>query len=305
MRGIVEAALVCTVSLAGCGGGGVGEGPPRPGAGGAASSGGAAGATGGSGGGGALGGAGGSGGCAGWRVTGSLDGATVDTTLVVGAVFDSGNFGIEWAYGRLLESGGTLRLKGPSGGSIANGAPVTGTATLAAPPGSALAGVQLVASDASMRYMDASQPITLAGLSRVGACPGTPLQGTLTACAGGAGSGDCGGAEARLSGTLDGTPLDESYPSNGLGSFDTGTLQLLWVEFGGDGSFHLHNLGAPLMGRLRFPSTSVRGAEILCVGSVEVVSNAKPIELTLSELSIAGTLPGQPVSGALELTGCP
>lgn len=281
-----------------------GVGPPGVGTGGVG--GGAAGAAGAS----SAGGGAGRAACTGFQVTGSLDGAAVDTTLVSGASVDSGWNGTDCEYRILLEHGGLLSLAGSAAAPPSAGDPVSGSGYLATPTDSELGGVHLTAGLATFAYLESSEPITLANLARVGSCPGTAIAGSLTVCVADtfAGTTACGGNEVQVTGTLDGSAIDQSFVSSSgfwlEGAAGSTVPRVARVGLDSDGALWLHDFGGTLSGHFAFPTASPQLGQVLCVGNASVTETNDAREVTLSSLSRGGTLPGDAVSGTLELTRC-
>lgn len=284
--------------------------PINPGLGGQAGTGGTGGAGGAAG---AAGGAagtasGGSAGCTGLQVKGTLDGVLVDTVVASGATIDSGHAGNDWMYRMLVEHGGLVSLEGTASATPVTGVDVNGSGFFAAPSSSALGGVFLVAGKASMKYLDAKQPIVLSSLSRVGGCPGAAVQGSLSVCVASsfASGSPCGNGDVSIKGDLDGAPIDSSYSGDGYLAVGA-PPQIAYLGLGSDGVLYVHNVGT-MAGRVVFPTTpaAAHAGEVWCVDSVTTKTVSKDVfELTLSSFSLAGVLPGNPVPGTLELTRCP
>lgn len=309
-RVIFVVALFATMA---CGDRGGGSGPPGlpHGGGGTGASAGASGASG-SGGtletGGAAGApSGGSGGCAGYHVTGTLDGQTVDTVFVTGPAVDSGYAGTEWRDNVLFEHGAIVSLEGSAGAPPTAGMVLTGTGYLAAPPGSALAGVHLVSKAASTGYQDSKQPTLLDSLSRVGSCPGTPVTGSISVCAASsfASGSPCGAQKLRVQGNLDGVAIDES--GSIAGSFYIAALgvEVGRIDLDTDGKLWVHDKGGNLQGFLIMPTSFAQPGVVLCLDGVTLTHTSDKLEVSATSISKAGTLPGDAVSGTLKLERCP
>lgn len=173
---------------------------------------------------------------------------------------------------------------------------------LTPPAGEMLAGTLTVSIEPAGELPDLSQPVLLGELRSVGACGATPVPGSLTLCVTAnivKNPDQCQGNTASLSGTLGGETLELSSGSMrglGLGSPADGRMVVL-----GDASLRAHVTTSTAV--VLMPPSGPHANEILCAAASYSEDAAKEA-WTLTDLSVAGSLPGSPTSGELELKEC-
>lgn len=173
------------------------------------------------------------------------------------------------------------------GFSPPTGQMITGTLTMSGEPGG---------------LPDLSQPAVLTDLFLLGACGGTSVEGSLELCRTAnivTNPDQCSGTTASLTGTLGGQEIalsSSSLQGSGLGSPQNGTLTKL-----SDSGLRAHLTSST--GILIMPPTGPRANEVLCA-SAQYTEDATRETWTLTDITVAGALPGTSVSGRLELLEC-
>jgi hypothetical protein len=151
--------------------------------------------------------------------------------------------------------------------------------------------------------------VELRELSTLGGCPGRPVSGTLNWCKNDGGALDSGvppdcysGSSNRLTGTLDGVPLDLAI-GTGNGVLDsTVPIELVLLETSGLGLF-FYSVSGGVHGILKLPDDANPAGLFICFGDGSDAAVDGPIhQFTLRSLSVLGSCPGTAVQGTA--SGC-
>lgn len=165
---------------------------------------------------------------------------------------------------------------------------------------------------------DGSVDFSVSDITRLGACPGKPVSGSVAVCIGIPGSGACSGMDTAITSTLAGASFAWSDP---LRNFSAGPLdgpqtelagefsvppetrdgvgsQML-IEYGGLAGLE-NSDGKVAGGVLRIGSGNPDAGAIYCIGGGTAAQpDGRTYQFTLTTLSRLGTCAGTPVTGSL------
>ena len=139
-------------------------------------------------------------------------------------------------------------------------------------------------------------------LSRLGACPGVPVGGSIAACLDLAGTAACAGASLSLSGTVEQAALTTT---SGVGASTSKLTDGVVAEFtfDGQGVLRVQSDGATTSGFLLMPNADQTGHILYCVGQgTAFKATDKMLSLTLSDVSRLGECADGTPAGSLD--GC-
>lgn len=226
-----------------------------------------------------------------WQFSGDVGSQSVSGS----ASADMSNYLIGWTRTTAFANGGSVHIWGE--GAALMDQTITSQAVLFAPSGSSIAGSVLFSAATTTKPATLDAPIRLEQLHAVGSCPGTPVQGSLSVCL----DSIERGCPEFATGTFDGQELSHSVTVRI--DMELVGRRLAVVNLDEDGFFVLS--GDPYTGILVLPSTSPDPLAVHCVDSVEVSHQDGPKTFLLAGISRAGTSPGAPVDGSVDLTPCP
>ena len=235
-----------------------------------------------------------------WTFSGSVDGQDISGTIAGRGAQNGASVG-PWEQ-KIFFVHGLLRAWGDA--PAADKEMVTGKGLLSAPPSSFLAGAQLFSDSTSLQYGFPFSTVHLEGLHRVGTCPGTPVSGSLSGCFGFGLQSSCANPNT-LSGTLDGTSI--SLSSNGAGTVTTDQpppgYTHYFVDFDDGSTLQLQSDPA-LDGVLLLSDQSSDPGAVYCMDSVTVSTQGNDKTITVDKVSRAGAMPGNAVTGSIDMTFC-
>jgi len=193
------------------------------------------------------------------------------------------------------------------GGSAATklslGDTVVGSAWVVGPGALPFSTQQLRAGKITIGFGDPDgAPIVLEQLEGVGACPGTPVSGSLEVCVSDllTGCGNKGDARVSLHGALDGVPVDYTASSGGifLPAFEHSAVSVgyEWVL-----AIHAASTG---LASIVVPATGGAEPQLICVEAGKRSDDGTVYRFDATQLSRPGSAPGTPIAGSLTWTGC-
>jgi hypothetical protein len=279
------------------------------------------------------------------KLTGTLDGATVDDLFQAASV--AGGSGSELVSYQLPACGGAAFLLDPASAYSADGgacspdgagcdsshpccnnncdgeacngnAVYTGLFRMPTPGSDG--GEWFCAGSGNASFAeDGSIDFSLSEITRLGACPGKPVSGSVTVCIGVPGSGTCSGVDRTITSTLAGASFAWSNPLRDfsgnlsgpqaeiVGEFAVtpeiadGAGSKLLIEYGGLAGL-VNSDGKVTGGVLGIGPGNPDAGAVYCIGGGTAVQqpDGRTYQFTLTSLSRLGTCAGTPVTGSID-----
>ncbi|AKT40732.1 hypothetical protein [Chondromyces crocatus] len=209
-----------------------------------------------------------------------------------------------WPEGRYLDMEidlqGVVRFYGAQTFTEDNvGSPVSASSIFRTPQEGPLAGTWFCSGQGTSVTRppvdsSAGTSYTLASLSRLGTCSGTPVSGSVEICRGPSGTTSCSGSRSSLTGTIDGVAIDLTASFSGYSSSDDGVLTT-WrpsVDDSGYSIVVISQQNTVVRGYIVTPIAGLDRGAVYCIGggtaSVPEPGSGGLLRATLTDLSFVG-----------------